>query len=74
MKLEFSRQIFETFSKVKFNQNLCSGSRVVSRGRTDMTKPIVANAPKMVYQGSATEDLKLGLPNTNDVWYKFMAT
>ena len=51
MKLEFSRQIFEKYSNIKFHENLTSGSRVVPRGRTDMTKfmvafPNSANAPK----------------------------
>ena len=51
MKFEFSRQIFEKVSNVKFNQNPSSGSRVVPCGETDMTKLIVAfrnaaNAPK----------------------------
>jgi hypothetical protein len=51
MKLEFSEQIFEKASNVKFNQYLFSGSRVVPCERTDMTKLIVdfrnfANAPK----------------------------
>ena len=51
MKLEFSRQIFEKVSNIKFHQNPSSGSRVVPCGRTDMTKLIVAfrnfaNAPK----------------------------
>ena len=35
MKLEFSRQIFETYSKIKIHENLSGGSRVVSCGRTD---------------------------------------
>jgi hypothetical protein len=42
MKLEFSRQIFEKYSNIKFHENPSSGSRVVPRGRTDMTKLIVA--------------------------------
>jgi hypothetical protein len=51
MKLKFSRQIFEESSNIKFNQNPSSSSRVVSRGRTDMTKIIFAfrnfaNVPK----------------------------
>jgi hypothetical protein len=51
MKFEFSRQIFEKVSNIKFNQNPSSGSRVVPCGETDMTKLIVAfrnaaNAPK----------------------------
>ena len=58
-KLEFSRQIFEKSSNIKFHENPSSGSRVVpcgqtdrrTDGRTDMTKLIVvfrnfANAPK----------------------------
>jgi hypothetical protein len=61
MKLEFSRQIFEKVSNIKFHQNSSSGSRVVPCGQTDtdrqtdrqtnITKLIVAfrnftNAPK----------------------------
>ena len=46
MTLEFSRQICEKYSNIKFHQNPSSGSRVVPRGRTDgqtdMTKLIVA--------------------------------
>jgi len=34
-KLEFSRQIFEKYSNVKFHENPSGGSRVVSCGRTD---------------------------------------
>ena len=53
--LELSREIFEKYSNIKFNENPPIGSRVVPRGRTDeqtnMTKLIVpclnlANAPK----------------------------
>ena len=29
MKLEFSRQMFEKYSNIKFHENLSSGSRVV---------------------------------------------
>ena len=57
MKLEFSRQISEKYSNVKFHENPSGGSRVVPCGRrgvvrrTDMTRLIVAirnfaNAPK----------------------------
>ena len=51
MKLGFSGQIFEKYSNIKFNENPCSGSRVVTCGREDMMKLIVAflsfaNAPK----------------------------
>ena len=35
MKLEFSRQIFEKSSNIKFHKNPSSGSRVVPCGRTD---------------------------------------
>ena len=51
MKLEFSRQIVEKNSNIKFNKNLSRGSRVVPCGQTDMTMLIVTfrnfvNAPK----------------------------
>ena len=51
IKFEFSRQIFEKVSNIKFHQNLSSGSREVPCGRTDMSKLTVAfrnfsNAPK----------------------------
>ena len=53
MKLEFSRQIFEKSSNVKFHQNLSSGSPVVPYRQTDM-KPTLsfgnfAKAPKNEY-------------------------
>jgi hypothetical protein len=35
MKLEFSGQIFEKSSNIKFYQNSSSGNRVVSCGETD---------------------------------------
>jgi hypothetical protein len=34
MKPEFSLQIFEKYSNIKFHKNPSSGSRVVPRGRT----------------------------------------
>jgi hypothetical protein len=34
-KLEFSRQIFENYSSIKFHENPSLGGRVVSCGRTD---------------------------------------
>jgi hypothetical protein len=51
MKPEFSQQIFEKYSKIKFTENPFSGSRVVTCRETDMTKSIVAlhnfvNRPK----------------------------
>ena len=42
MKLEFSRKVFEKYSRIKFHENPSSGDRVVPCGRTDMTKLIVA--------------------------------
>jgi len=51
MKLEFSREIFEKSSNIKFHENPSSGSRAAPYGRTDMTNLIVAfrnfaNVPK----------------------------
>jgi hypothetical protein len=46
MKLEFSRQIFEKYTSIKFHENPSSGRRVVPcgqmNGQTDMTKLIAA--------------------------------
>ena len=42
MKLEFSGQMFDKSSSIKFHQSPSSGSRVVPYGQTDMTKLIVA--------------------------------
>jgi len=52
MKLQFSRQIFEEYSNIKFHENPSSGSRVVpcrrtnrqTVGYTNMTKLIVTFA------------------------------
>jgi hypothetical protein len=41
-EIEFSRQVFEKYSNIKFHKLPYSGSRVVPCGRTDMTKLIVA--------------------------------
>jgi len=51
MKTEFSRQIFEKPSNVKFHGKPSSGCRVVPCGQTDIKKQIVdfrnfADAPK----------------------------
>ena len=50
MKLEFSRQIFEKHSNIKFYKNPSRGSRAVPRGRTDGHDEAnsFANAPKNV--------------------------
>jgi len=42
MKLEFSQQIFEQFSSIKFNENPSNGSGAILFVRTDMTKLIFA--------------------------------
>ena len=42
MKLQFSQQIFQKYSNIKFHENPSSGSRVAPSGRTNMTKFIVA--------------------------------
>ena len=54
MKLEFSQSMFEKSSNIKFHENPSGNSRVVPRGRTDMTKLKVvfrnfANATKPAY-------------------------
>jgi len=36
MKTEFTRQIFEKSSRIKFNENPSSGSRVIPCGQTDV--------------------------------------
>jgi hypothetical protein len=51
MKLEFSRQTFETSSNIRVHENPSSGNRAVPCGRTGMAKLIVAfrsfaNVPK----------------------------
>ena len=35
MNLEFSRQTFEKYSNIKFNENLSSGSQVAPSGRKE---------------------------------------
>jgi hypothetical protein len=59
MKLEFSQQIFERSSNIKFYENPSSGNRLFlcgrTGGRTDMTNVIVAfrnfaNAPKTPFR------------------------
>jgi hypothetical protein len=46
MKIEFSRQIFEKYTNIRFHENLFSGIRVVPfvrmDGQSDMPKPFVA--------------------------------
>jgi hypothetical protein len=42
IKLEFSRQIFEKYTSIKFHENPSSGSRVVACGQIDKTELIAA--------------------------------
>jgi hypothetical protein len=42
MKHQFSQQIYEESLNIKFHENPYSGSRIISRGQTDMPNPIVA--------------------------------
>jgi hypothetical protein len=42
MKLEFSRQIFEKSTNIRFHENLSSERRVDTCGQTDIMKLIVA--------------------------------
>ena len=43
IKVEFSGQILEKYSNIKFRENPSSGSRIIhANGQTDMTKQIVA--------------------------------
>ena len=74
MKLEFSRQIFEKSSDIKFDENPSSGSRVVpcgqTDGRTDMTKLIVA------FRNSANAPNEEKYPTpavTSTTFYTFMS-
>jgi len=57
VKLDFSRQIFEKYSNIKFNENPSGGSRVVPCGLTDAQTDATmltfalgnfANAPQLV--------------------------
>jgi hypothetical protein len=49
MKLEFSQQIFEIFSKIKFNVNMSSRSRVVPCGWTEMDRHDKSNSQFMQF-------------------------
>jgi len=66
MKLEFSQQIFEKYSNIKFNKNLSSGKRVApfvrTDGQTDMTKLTVAFSPRL--KTFQTKVGNLSEPNT----------
>ena len=58
MELEFSTHIFEKTTNIKFHENPSDGSRVVSCGKTDMTKLIVAS------RILRTRQKKIGQTNT----------
>ena len=61
MKLEFSRQIFEKYSNIKFHGNPFSETRVVQCRQTDVTKLTVAfrnfaKTPKKLIHQTVTTD------------------
>jgi hypothetical protein len=58
MKLEFSRQIFEKYSNIKFHENQSSGSRVVPYGRTDRHDE--ANS-RFLQSGESASQTKTGI-------------
>ena len=66
IKLEFSPQILEKYSNIKFHENPSSGSRVVplgrANGRTDMTMLTVA------YRNFAKEPKSYNYP-TNAIYF-----
>jgi len=55
MRLEFSRQILEMYTNMKFNENPSSGSRVVPCGQTDRYHEVIlflfANMPARLIGG-----------------------
>jgi hypothetical protein len=48
MKLEFSRQISEKYSNMKFQESPSSGRRVAPRGRTDVSTITVPDMTKLI--------------------------
>jgi len=46
MKLEFSLQIFEKCSNIKFHENPCSGSQVIPCGQTDRHNEVKSRFPQ----------------------------
>jgi len=86
MKVELPRKIFEKYSNIKFHEKQFIGSRVVSRGstdvQTDVSKLIVvffanfANAPKN-YQslqlGPPASQLKMKVDTSRVQNYSFRA-
>jgi hypothetical protein len=61
MELKFSRQIFEKYANIKFNENPSSGKRVVPCGQTDMTKPIVT------FRNNLQTRLKIGRDKNRNI-------
>jgi len=53
VKIEFSEQIFERYSNIKFHENPSSGSRVVPFERTDRRRHDVANGRSSQFYESA---------------------
>ena len=73
MKLEFSRQIFEEYSDIKFYENPSSGRRVIACGETDMTKVTVvfhnyAKAPK-TYSSACTVKESSIIPSAHNTLF-----
>jgi hypothetical protein len=74
IKLEFSRQFFEKYSTIKFDENRSSGSQVVPCGRTDMMKLIVAprnfaNLPKCSFKNHKRQNLRK--TSYEGTWFAF---
>jgi len=63
MKLQFSQQICEESLNIKFHENPCSGSQIVSCGRTGIPNPIVAfrNCAKALKNGWSSTSIKLNI-------------
>ena len=48
LKLEFTRQIFEKYSNIKFHENPSSGSRVSPCGQTDRWTDVEVDMAKLI--------------------------
>jgi hypothetical protein len=58
MKLELSRQIYEKYSNIEFDENLYSGIRAVSCGRRDGEMGRQADIKLLVAFGNFAKALK----------------
>jgi hypothetical protein len=75
MKLEFSWQIFEKYSNIKFHENPFSGSQVIPRVTdrgTDMTKVIVAFRNFAKKSLKANRQQSVTSTHTQQQRYKFL--